>query len=151
MTYSGKEMAKKEKINATAFEMLGGVEGVRALAKSFYDIMSSLPEARRIRDMHPSNLEMTCENFTLFLCGWLGGPPLYKKKYGSFNLTGLHAPLKINEPDRDMWLSCMEQAIEKLDIEDDLKKRLLERFRVPAEKIRNWCQQQFMQSSNLKT
>ena len=150
MTYSGKEMAKKEKNSATAFERLGGVEGVRALANSFYDIMSSLPEAGKIRDMHPKNLDTTCENFILFLCGWLGGPPLYKEKYGQFNLTGLHALLKINEPERDMWLSCMELAIEKQDIEDDLKKHLVERFRIPAEKIRKWCQQQFMQSINLE-
>ena len=141
---------EKEKNNATAFEMLGGVEGVRTLANCFYDIMNSKPEARRIRDMHPSNLDKTCENLTLFLCGWLGGPPLYREKYGSFDLTGLHALLKINEADRDMWLACMEQAVEKQDIEDDLKKRLLERFRVPAEKIRNWCQQQFVQSPNLQ-
>lgn len=139
-----------EKNSVTAFEMLGGVEGVRALAKSFYDTMSRLPEARRIRDMHPKNLETTCENFTLFLCGWLGGPQLYKEKYGSFDLTGLHALLKINETDRDIWILCMEQAIEKLNIEDDLKTYLLERFRVPAEKIRNWCQQQFMKSPNLE-
>ena len=142
-------MEKKATHDATAFEMLGGVEGVRTLANCFYDIMSSMPEARRIREMHPKNLETTCENFTLFLCGWLGGPPLYKEKYGSLNLTGLHALLKINDTERDMWLSCMELAIEQQDIEDDLKKRLLERFRVPAEKIRNWCQQQFLQSPKL--
>lgn len=142
-------MENKATHELTAFEMLGGVEGVRTLANCFYDIMSSKPEARRIRDMHPSNLDTTCENFTLFLCGWLGGPPLYKEKYGSLNLTGLHALLKINETERDMWLACMALAIEKQNLEDDFKKRLLERFRVPAEKIRNWCQQQFLQSSNL--
>ena len=142
-------MEKKERYDTAVFEMLGGVEGVRALANSFYDTMSSLPEARTIRERHPKNLQTTCENFTLFLCGWLGGPSLYKEKYGSLDLTSLHAFLKINEPERDMWLSCMEQAIEKLDIEDDLKEHLLERFRIPAEKICNWCQQQFLQSPNL--
>lgn len=140
---------ERTRTNQAAFEMLGGLEGVRALANSFYDTMSSMPEARRIRDMHPSNLETTCENFTLFLCGWLGGPPLYKEKYGSLNLTGLHALLKINEPERDMWLSCMDQAIEKQNIDDELKKNLKARFRVPAEKIYNWCQQQFLQSPHL--
>ena len=141
-------MDKKIKDDRAVFEMLGGVEGVRALANCFYDTMSSLPEASRIRDMHPVNLGTTRENFTLFLCGWLGGPQLYKEKYGSPNLTGLHAFLEINEPERDMWLACMEQAIEKQDIEDDLKKYLLERFRVPAAKIHNWCQQQVLQSPN---
>ena len=143
-------MEKKARYDRDAFKMLGGVEGVRALANCFYDTMDSMPEARRIRKMHPLNLETTCENFTLFLCGWLGGPSLYKEKYGSLDLTGLHALLKINEPERDMWLLCMEQAIEKQNIEDDLKKYLTARFRVPAEKIHNWCQQQLLQSPNLQ-
>ena len=139
-------MNEKIKYSEDAFEMLGGVEGVRALANCFYDIMSSTPEARRIRDMHPQNLGPTCEKLTLFLCGWLGGPALYKEKYGAIDLTGLHALLQINEADRDMWLSCMKQALEEQPIDDDFKKYLLQRFQVPAEKICNWCQQQLLQS-----
>lgn len=130
----------------SAFELLNGVEGVRALANCFYDIMSSLPEAQRIRDMHPKDIRPTCENFILFLCGWLGGPALYKEKYGSLDLTGLHALLQINEADKDMWLLCMEKALEQQGLEEELQRSLLKRFQVPAEKICNWCQQQFLQS-----
>ena len=139
-------MQKNAGNEKSAFELLGGVEGVRALADSFYDIMSSLPEAQRIREMHPKDIRPTCENFTLFLCGWLGGPALYKEKYGSLDLTGLHALLQINEADSDMWLLCMEQALEKQSLDKELQRALLKRFRVPAEKICNWCQQQFLQS-----
>ncbi len=137
------EKIEKEK---SLYELLGGKEGVRALAGSFYDTMKRLPEARRIRDMHPEDLQSTCEKFTLFLCGWLGGPALYKEKYGPLNLTGLHALLHINEDDRDMWLTCMEIALQQQDIEEDMQKLLVKRFRVPAEKICNWCQQQLSPS-----
>ena len=139
-------MNGKTKYSTNIYEMLGGIEGIRALANCFYDIMSSKPEARRIRDMHPHDLGPTCENLTLFLCGWLGGPALYKEKYGAIDLTGLHALLKINAEDRDMWLSCMEQALEKQPIDKELKNHLLKRFQVPADKICNWCQQQLLQS-----
>lgn len=139
-------MEERTEFHKNAFELLGGIEGVRSLASCFYDIMSSLPEARRIRAMHPSDMGPTVENFTFFVCGWLGGPPLYKEKYGSIDLTGLHSLLQINEADRDMWLSCMEQAIAKQPMEEDFKKYLMQRFRRPAEKICNWCQQQFMQT-----
>lgn len=54
------------------FHLLGGVEGVRVLANRLYDIMEELPEADKIRGMHPANMEETRENLTLFLCGWLG-------------------------------------------------------------------------------
>ena len=131
--------------------MLGGVEGVRALANCFYDIMDDLPEARKIREMHPENLGPTRENLTLFICGWLGGPSLYKEKYGSVNLTDLHALLDIKIIERDIWLSCMEQALDKQPIENDLKKYLLERFRVPAGKICDFCQQQSQRLPNFGT
>jgi hemoglobin len=142
-------MEGKRSCNQNTFNALGGVAGVKALVNSFYDIMAERPEARKIRDMHPADLGPTRDNLTLFLCGWLGGPPLYKEKYGSIDLTNLHSPLEINVAERDMWLSCMEKALEKQAIGDDLKEYLLERFRVPAGKICAWCQQQFRSSNQL--
>ncbi|MGB3210586.1 MAG: group II truncated hemoglobin [Desulforhopalus sp.] len=139
-------MQEKEMSGQDIFDLLGGIEGVRNLVSCFYDIMASAPEARKIRNMHPDNMEPTRENLTLFLCGWLGGPPLYVEKYGSVNLTELHALLDINERDRDMWLLCMEKALDKLSIENNLKRYLLERLRVPAEKICSCCKQQFPRS-----
>jgi len=135
-------MDKKVRDEKSAFEMLGGIKGARALANTFYEIINSLPEAKKIRDMHPTELKQTSEKFALFLSGWLGGPPLYKEKYGTLDLTGLHALLKIGEAERDMWLSCMEKALEQQEIEEEFKIYLLGRFRVPAEKIYGWCRQQ---------
>ena len=142
-------MERKTGYGKDIFNMLGGVEGVRALANCFYDIMGDLPEAQKIRDMHPENLGPTRENLTLFLCGWLGGPSLYKEKHGSINLTNHHALLPINIAEKEMWLTCMEQALDKQPIEDDLKIYLLKRFRIPAEKICAWCQKQILQSAHL--
>ncbi len=138
-------MKRKVGYGKDVFNMLGGVEGVRALANCFYDIMDEVPEARKIRDMHPENLGPTRENLTLFLCGWLGGPSLYKEKYGSINLTNHHALFPINIAEKEMWLTCMEQALDKQPIENDLKIFLLKRFRIPAEKIYEWCQKQILQ------
>lgn len=138
-------MEEKAKYDKDAFKMLGGIEGARKLADCFYNTIASLPEAQRIRDMHPQDLAPIREKFALFLCGWLGGPPLYKEKIGPLDLTGLHAPLEIGETEKEVWLSCMKYALEKQEIEDGLKKYLMERFRAPAEKIHNWCQQQMQQ------
>jgi hemoglobin len=126
----------------TAFAALGGVTGIRALANCFYDIIEAAPEARIIRDMHPSDLGATRENLALFLCGWLGGPPLYKEKHGSVNLTGIHSLLRINVTEKDIWLSCMQQALDKQPIDKGLKKYLAERFQQPAEKICLYCLRQ---------
>ncbi len=123
------------------FEMLGGLEGVRALADCFYDLMDEIPQYRKIREMHPRNLGQTRENLTLFLSGWLGGPPLYLQKHGSVNLTELHAHLEIGIIEGETWLACMEEALNSQNIPEDLKTQLLQRFRVPAEKIRVTCKE----------
>lgn len=139
-------MKKNIQFDQNAFNLLGGKEGCRALADSFYEIMQSQPEAQKIRQMHPADLGPTCENFSLFLCGWLGGPQLYKEKFGTLNLTGLHALLKINEEERDTWLACMTQAIEKQPLDEEFKSYLKKRFKKPADKICSWCQQQLLNS-----
>lgn len=141
------EVEQKTDFGKQAYKLLGEEQGCRALAETFYGIMDKVPEAQRIRNMHAPDLQHTCDNFTLFLCGWLGGPPLYKDKHGSPDLTGLHALLPINAEDRDMWLSCMEQAIRQQPIDEGFKDYLVKRFRKPAEKIYNWCQKQGIQEA----
>lgn len=137
-------MEKNRQFDQNAFEILGGQEGCKALADTFYEIMQQTPEAQKIRQMHPEDLRTTSENFSLFLSGWLGGPPLYKEKIGRLDLTGLHALLQINEAERDIWLSCMAQAIERQPLDKDFKTYLKHRFTTPANKICNWCQQQLL-------
>ena len=139
-------MEQQPNYSKDAYHLLGGVEGVRALVHCFYDFMDTIEEARPIRDMHPKDMKDTRENLALFVCGWLGGPPLYIEKHGSLNITELHSLMNINEKERDMWLFCMEQALEQQEIDDGLKEYLLRRFKVPAEKIRVYCQQQFMRT-----
>lgn len=126
------------------FERVGGVEGIRKLTNCFYDIMEASPEAAAIRDMHPKDLDATRENLALFLSGFLGGPFLYKEKHGTgINLTDVHALYDIGIPERDSWLACMEQALAKQQIAEEVQRELMERFMIPAEKIRSFCQQQF--------
>ncbi|WP_338031711.1 group II truncated hemoglobin [Desulfosediminicola ganghwensis] len=138
----GGVMSIGAKHSKTIFQLVGGVEGVRVLCNRFYDIMEKAPEAQLIRDMHPVDLSETRENLTLFLCGWFGGPSLYAEKFGRANLAEIHLFFDIGYRERDLWLACMQKALQQHPIENNLKKKLLERFRTPAEKIRITCQQQ---------
>lgn len=135
-------MVQNEDYAGQAFTLLGGVNGVRMLANTFYDVMEELPGAQKIRAMHPEDLSETRENLTLFLCGWLGGPQLYRDKFGSANLANIHIHFDIDTEERDMWISCMDLALEKQPFEEKFKKYLLKRFKIPAERIRITCQQQ---------
>lgn len=136
-------MGENERCRKEVFAMLGGVEGVKRLANCFYDIMSTTPEAKKIRSMHPQDLTRTRENFSMFLCGWLGGPSLYRDNYGAIDLTAIHALFDINIAERDTWLSCMSKALDKMDLDKDCKDYLNNRFTLPADKIRLFCQRRF--------
>ena len=97
----------------TPYEMIGREQGVRALASAFYDAMDELEEAESVRRMHAANLELIKQKLFEYLNGWLGGPHLYKDKYGTICLTEPHQPYPIGEEQRDQWLACWDRALEK--------------------------------------
>lgn len=99
--------------------------------------MDSVPEARRIRDMHKGDLTDVRERLTLFLCGWLGGPRLYQEKYGPIAIPMFHRAFPIGPAERDAWLLCMQHAVDEQPYEPSFKKYLMEQLAVPAERSRN--------------
>lgn len=120
-----------------SFQAAGGEKGIRLLVEEFYRQMGSLPEAKKIFDMHSDDLEMTIDKLTRFLCGWLGGPKLFNEKYGQIRIPVAHKHLAIGTTERDAWLLCMEKALETQPYNDDFKAYLLEQLFVPAERSRN--------------
>jgi len=118
------------------FRACGGVEGIRRLVEVFYEQMDTLPEAKRIRGLHPSDLTVSIDKLARFLCGWTGGPKLYSEKYGPIKIPVVHQHLPVGEEERDAWLLCMERALVDQSYPEDLKQYLLEQLFVPAERIR---------------
>lgn len=117
-------------------QALGGVDAIRRLAEAFYDEMDTLPEARRIRALHPSDLGESIDKLARFLSGWTGGPRLYAEKYGPIKIPVFHQHLPVGEAERDAWLRCMERALDRMAYPDDLKRYMLRELFVPAERIR---------------
>lgn len=95
------------------FESLGGEAGVRKLVDRFYDLMDSRPQAGTIRKMHPESLDGSRQKLFEFLCGFLGGPPLYMEKHGHPRLRMRHGSFSIDAAARDSWLECMHQALDE--------------------------------------
>ena len=118
------------------FLACGGEAGLRTLVEDFYAEMDTIPEARRIRDLHPPNLAISIDKLARFLCGWTGGPKRYSEKYGPIKIPVAHQHLPIGEAERDAWLLCMEVALGKQAYPADLKAYLLKELFVPAERIR---------------
>ncbi|MGI9280375.1 MAG: group II truncated hemoglobin [Endozoicomonas sp.] len=123
--------------NSSPYELLGGEEKVRALAKAFYQAMDETTEAKAIRQMHARNLEDVEQRLFEYLSGWLGGPGLYLEKHGTVCLTSPHKPYQINASHRDQWLLCMEIALEKIEASETVKNMLKEPMFRLADFIKN--------------
>jgi hemoglobin len=124
-------------VGDTSYRAAGGEAGIRKLVDDFYDAMEQLPEAEKIRKMHPADLTVSRDKLTLFLCGWLGGPRSYAQKYGPIRIPQVHSHLEIGRSERDAWLRCMEEALKEQHYAEEFKKYLLEQLYVPAERSRN--------------
>jgi hemoglobin len=119
-----------------SFKAAGELEGVTTLVNCFYDFMETLPEAKDIRVMHPKDLSTSRDKLIVFLCGWLGGPRNYAKKYGPISIPQAHSHLEVGVDKRDAWLLCMEKALEQQPYEESFKTYLLQQLSMPAERIR---------------
>jgi hemoglobin len=119
-----------------SFLEAGGQPGLRCLVDAFYDQMEQLSDAKTIRDMHADDLAVSRDKLALFLCGWLGGPKLYREKYGAIGIPKAHRHLAIGLNERDAWLLCMEKAIALQPYAEGFKVYLLEQLAVPAERSR---------------
>ena len=135
---------KVEKVDcnkSTFFELLGGeaqgVENIRKLVETFYDVMDSELKAKTIRGMHPSDLTGSREKLFMFLTGWTGGPQLYIERYGHPKLRLRHMPFAVDESARDQWMYCMITAMHQLGLEEKLITKLAEQLYGVADFIRN--------------
>jgi hemoglobin len=105
----------------TPYELLGKDDGIKALANAFYDAMDSLPNAEHIRKMHAASLTDVKQKLYEYLSGWLGGPDIYREKYGHICLTDQHKPFTINSNDRDQWLHCFDYALDEINASEEVK------------------------------
>lgn len=121
----------------TPFQLLGGEQGIRALANAFYDAMDEMAETSDIRGMHAENMDEIKHKLYEYLSGWMGGPPLYSERTGGVCLTEPHKPYAIGPNERDQWLLCMDAALAKVGASDEVKAMLKDPMYRIADAVRN--------------
>lgn len=94
----------------SAYERIGGAQGVRRFTRRFYALMDSLPEAAACRAIHPASLDGSEEKLFEYLTGWLGGPPLFVEKHGPPMLRARHLRAPIGDAEISGWLACFRRA-----------------------------------------
>jgi hemoglobin len=102
-----------------------GEENLHKLVDKFYDLVFDDPV---IKDLFKSDKEEIKRKQFMFLSQFLGGPPLYSEVHGHPRLRARHLPHVITEEKATAWLKCMHAAIGSLDIAEEMKNELFDRF-----------------------
>ena len=121
----------------SAFDRIGGREGLRRLSARFYAIMSERSDAAGIRAMHRDDLGPISESLADFLMGWIGGPRDWFMRPGRPCIMRLHRALPIGESERDQWLACMKQALAETVSDVELREDLETAFFRTANAMRS--------------
>nr|BFE29397.1 globin [Actinomadura rugatobispora] len=119
----------------TFYEAVGGEETFRRLVHRFYQGVADDPVLRPLypeEDLGPAE-----ERLLLFLIQYWGGPNTYSQQRGHPRLRMRHAPFVIGEPEREAWLRHMRDAVDDLDLPEDLEKMLWDYFTMAARSMVN--------------
>ncbi len=125
--------------NDSSYQAADQLVGIEKLVTCFYHLMDTLPEAKVIRAMHADDLSLSEKKLQYFLSGWLGGPKLYAKTFGSINIPSAHCHMPIGKPESNAWLLCMDKAIEQQPFSECFKTYLKAQFRIPVKRIQQAC------------
>ncbi|MEJ6715357.1 MAG: group II truncated hemoglobin [Rhodobacterales bacterium] len=112
-------------------DQLGGEAALRALVKSFYDLVETDPRGENLMRLHFRGhglAHVRAEQFD-FLSGFLGGRRYYKENHGSMEVRMLHAHVPIALVDAESWLALMDQAINDLGHSGDHIDKMRAAFR----------------------
>ncbi|MEY4328879.1 MAG: hypothetical protein RL703_698 [Pseudomonadota bacterium] len=119
------------------YDMLGGETGVRSLVDDFYDLMQLDERFAGIRAMHPQDMSTSRDKLFWFLSGWLGGPPLFEEKFGHPRLRARHLPFSIGVSERDQWMMCMSEVMERSALSPQARTSLIGALFKTADWMRN--------------
>lgn len=125
---------------ATPYEMMGGDDVARKLARKFYEVMATeSPALLRLHQLGPDGLvsERTQERFERFLVEWLGGPKEFSPHFGHPRLRMRHGHVSVNIEMRDAWVRCMSLAMDQVGVVGDVRSFLESRFLEVADFLRN--------------
>ncbi|QXJ21035.1 globin [Actinomadura graeca] len=119
----------------TFYEAAGGEETFRRLVHRFYQGVAEDPVLRPLypeEDLGPAE-----ERLRLFLIQYWGGPKTYGERRGHPRLRMRHVPFVIGEAEREAWLRHMRDAVDELELPEQLEKMLWDYFTMAARSLVN--------------
>lgn len=111
-----------------------GEEVLHRLVDAFYRRVSEHPD---LAPIFPDDLTETNRKQKQFLTQFLGGPPLYTNEHGHPMLRARHLPFEITNKRKDAWLSCMEKAMDEVQLQTEIRNYFFARLKMTAEHMVN--------------
>ncbi|PRY88464.1 cyanoglobin [Mongoliibacter ruber] len=107
------------------FESLGE-EKIKALVREFYIQVRDTPDLRKL---YPDeDLTEAEERLFLFLIHVFGGPHTYLEKRGHPMLRRRHFQWAIDGNMRNLWLNCMFAAMDKVEMDTNIRESMMSYF-----------------------
>lgn len=119
----------------TPFAAIGGEVVIRSIVDDFYDAIDA--DAPTLRAMLPANDAVSRDKLYAYLVEWTGGPALYSPDRGHPRMRARHLPFSIGETEVEVWLGCMEKALDANEINGDVRVFLDDRIGALALHMRN--------------
>jgi hemoglobin len=111
------------------YDQLGGADTIRRLVDAFYP---KVQDHALLGPLFPEDIIPVMEKQEMFLTQFLGGPALYSDAHGHPMMRARHMPFPITPERAEAWLSCMNEALEQIEVEESLKAIVLKRLSGPA-------------------
>ncbi|SDR33294.1 globin [Thermostaphylospora chromogena] len=119
---SGNAQEKEVQEPVSFYDAVGGEKAFRQLVHRFYQGVAKDP---LLRPMYPEeDLSGAEDRLRMFLEQYWGGPTTYSQTRGHPRLRMRHSPFKIGSAERDAWLRHMRDAVDSLELPEELDKRL---------------------------
>ena len=122
---------------ASLYARIGGEAALVAFVERFYKTMAGDPEVARIWGWHAPAVAGLKEKLVAFLSGFVGGPPLYPRRYGPPFMRARHLPFPIGPEERDMWLKCARAALDAAIADPGARAEFGEKLAAFADHMRN--------------
>lgn len=113
----------------TIYEALGGAPAIRRLVEAFYPRVQKNP---LIGPLFPEDINPVMEKQYMFLTQFFGGPSLYSDEYGHPMMRARHLAFEVTKERAEAWLGCMEEALEEIGVEPELRQFTIQRLSGPA-------------------
>lgn len=102
-----------------------GEEKIKELTRYFYEGVES---NEALRSIYPEDLAPAEERLYLFLLQVFGGPTTYSEERGHPRLRMRHLQWAIDDKMRNHWLNNMLNALDRIDVDQNVKELMMNYF-----------------------